>query len=130
ILPAPPGVVFRGRRPLLRFMEDQYLALEEGLALLEGHWELRVHIAGAAGWSGEELERLAAATYGELTRQARAVVPFPPRGERVFSAACLVERDGWIEFVERAEDLGVAQAGLVLDVTGPWPPYDFVRLVF
>jgi hypothetical protein len=130
ILPAPPGVVFRGRRPLLKFMEDQYLVLEEGLALLEGHWELRVHIAGAAGWNAEELERLAAETYGELRRHARAAVPFPPREERIYSAAFLVGRDGWIEFVERAEDLGAAQAGLVLDVTGPWPPYDFVRLVF
>ncbi len=130
ILPAPPGVVFRGRRPLLKFMEDQYLALEEGLSFLEGHWELRVRITAPAGGAGEEQEQLAAETYAELRRHARAAVPFPPSENHVLGAAFLVEHGSWIEFVERAEDLGAAHAGLALDVTGPWPPYDFVRLVF
>ncbi|HEX6940450.1 MAG TPA: GvpL/GvpF family gas vesicle protein [Longimicrobiales bacterium] len=131
ILPAPPGVVFRGRRPLLRFLEDQYLALEEGLSFLEGHWELRLHIAAAEpNGEGGELERSAMQTYAELRRYARAAVPFPRRERFLLSAAFLVDRTGWIEFVERAEDLGAAHAGLALDVTGPWPPYDFVRLVF
>ncbi|HEX7117547.1 MAG TPA: GvpL/GvpF family gas vesicle protein [Longimicrobiales bacterium] len=131
ILPAPPGVVFRGRRPLLRFLEDQYLALEEGLSFLEGHWELRLHIGPAEpDTEDDELERLATQTYAELRRFARAAVPFARTESLLLSAAFLVERAGWIEFVERAEDLGAAHAGLALDVTGPWPPYDFVRLVF
>src|SRR5690606_33770585 len=130
ILPAPPGVVFRGRRPLLKFMEDQYLALEEGLALLEGNWEIRLHIAAAAGQADEDLARLAADAYAELRRHARAAVPFSPGRDHLLSAAFLVERGGWIEFVEKAEELGAAHAGLAVDVTGPWPPYDFVRLVF
>ncbi len=131
ILPAPPGVVFRGRRPLMRFLEDQYLALEEGLGFLEGHWELRVHITTATpGAQGEMLGRLAADTYAELRRCARAAVPFPRDERRLLSAAFLVERGGWIDFVERAEDLAALHADLSLDVTGPWPPYDFVRIVF
>src|SRR5688572_17387364 len=45
ILPLPFGVLFRGRRVLIRFLQDQYLVLDEALAFLEGHWELRMHIA-------------------------------------------------------------------------------------
>lgn len=131
ILPAPPGVVFRGRRPLMHFLEDQYLALEEGLGFLEGSWELRLHIAPAApGPADGELVRLAAQLYAELRRLARAAVPFPREERRLLSAAFLVERAGWIDFVERAEDLGASHGALALDVTGPWPPYDFVKLVF
>jgi hypothetical protein len=43
------------------------------------------------------------------------------------TAAFLVGRASWIEFVERADDLGTAHPNLTFDVTGPWPPYDFVR---
>ena len=78
----------------------------------------------------EDLARLAADAYAELRRHARAAVPFSPDRAHLLSAAFLVERAGWIEFVEKAEELGAAHAGLAVDVTGPWPPYDFVRLVF
>ncbi len=129
ILPAPYGVVFRGRRALVRFLEDQYLALDEGLGFLEGHWELRVHaVPRGAEEPSPELEELAIQIYAELRRTARAAIPFPHEGRRLLSAAFLVERGAWIEFVNRAEDLVGAQPLLAFDVTGPWPPYDFVRM--
>jgi hypothetical protein len=130
ILPLPYGVVFRGRAALIRFLEDQYLVLDEGLGLFEGHWELRMHAhAAAPGEPGPEVRDLAVQLYSELRRFARAAVPFPRDGGRVLSAAFLVRRDAWIEFVERVDDLGAVHPELVFDVTGPWPPYDFVRIV-
>lgn len=130
ILPAPPGVVFRGRRHVIRFLEDQYPAIEEGLQLLEGHWELRLHVLPAVSRPvAPELIRDAAGAFAELRRGARAAVPFPRDDERLLSAAFLVERAGWVEFVERAEDFGARHPRLSLDVTGPWPPYDFIRMV-
>ena len=130
ILPAPPGVVFRSRRPLIRFLEDQYPALDEGLAFLEGHWELRLHIeARVAGDPDRSLHEVAAGVYTALRRLARAALPFPCDAPRLLSAAFLVERDAWVEFIERAEALAGAHEELALDVTGPWPPYDFVRIV-
>ncbi len=129
ILPAPYGVVFRGRRALVRFLEDQYLALDEGLAFLEGHWELRVHATPrGAEEPSPELEELAIHIYADLRRTARAAIPFPRDGRRLLSAAFLVERGAWIEFVNRADDLVGAQPLLAFDITGPWPPYDFVRM--
>jgi hypothetical protein len=130
VLPIPYGVVFRGRAPLIRFLEDQYLVLDEGLGLFEGHWELRMHVHGASpGEPGPEVRDLAVQLYAELRRFARAAVPFPRDGGRVLSAAFLVQRDTWIEFVERVDDLGSVHPELTFDVTGPWPPYDFVRIV-
>lgn len=129
ILPAPPGVIFANRRALVRFLDDQYMALVEGLMLLEGHWEFRLHLTRADLAAGPvdsgEVSRL----YAELRRLARAAVTFPRREDRLLSAALLVERPRWIEFVERAEEIGAARPELELDLTGPWPPYDFVKLV-
>ena len=126
VLPAPFGLVFRGRRAVIRFLEDQYIVLDEGLAFLEGHWELRLHISGDE--EDDALRELATQLYSEMRRFARAAIPLPAGGSRLMSAAFLVDRSAWIEFVERSDDLNVAHPELTFDVTGPWPPYDFVRM--
>jgi hypothetical protein len=46
----------------------------------------------------------------------------------VLSAAFLVNRSNWLQFMDQAEELGLRYTDLVFDVTGPWPPYDFVRM--
>ena len=129
VLPAPFGVIFRGRRQLIRLLQDQYIVLDEGLAFLDGHWELRLHITPSApGDPAPELADVAMQLYAELRRHARAAVPFPSEGRRLLSAAFLVDRNVWVEFVDRAEDLGTGHPELAFDVTGPWPAYDFVRI--
>lgn len=125
-LPAPFGIVFHGRRAVLRFMEDQYIVLEEGLAFVEGHWEMRLHILGEEGVDRLRLE--ASRLYSDLRGLARAAIPLRADEGRLLSAAFLVEQAEWIRFVEQADDLDRAHPELVFDVTGPWPPYDFVRI--
>jgi hypothetical protein len=130
ILPAPFGIVFKGRRQLIRILQEQYLVFDEGLSLLDGHWELRLHISGeAVGDAQVELSDLAMSVYAELRHYARAAVPFPKEGKRLVSCAFLVDRTTWVEFIERIEDYNTHHPGLSFDVTGPWPPYDFVRIV-
>ena len=128
VLPAPFGLVFRGRRSLIRFLEDQYIVLDEGLAFLDNHWELRLHVSALQENDGS-LSELATHLYSELRRFARAAIPLRARDERLLSAAFLVERGAWIEFVERADDLERSHPEIAFDVTGPWPPYDFVRIL-
>ncbi|MBW3552589.1 MAG: GvpL/GvpF family gas vesicle protein [Gemmatimonadetes bacterium] len=128
VLPAPFGLVFRGRRSLIRFLEDQYIVLDEGLAFLDNHWELRLHVSALQEDDGA-LTELATHLYSELRRFARAAIPLRAREERLLSAAFLVERGAWIEFVERADDLESSHPEIAFDVTGPWPPYDFVRIL-
>jgi hypothetical protein len=128
VLPAPYGVIFRGRRQLIRLLQDQYLVLDEGLSFFEGYWELRLHIAPSAASEDIDLGDLAMQLYSELRRHARAAVPFATTGTRLLSAAFLVQRTSWIEFVDRAEDLASAHGDITFDITGPWAPYDFVRI--
>jgi hypothetical protein len=127
VLPAPFGLVFQGRRAVLRFLEDQYIVLDEGLSFLDEHWEIRLHILGDDEVG--EIRNAASQLYSDLRRHARAAIPLPAGPGRLLSAAFLVERGSWIRFVEHAEDLNRAHPELVFDVTGPWPPYDFVKVV-
>ncbi|MEO5510960.1 MAG: GvpL/GvpF family gas vesicle protein [Longimicrobiales bacterium] len=130
ILPVPYGVVFRGRRQLIRVLQEQYLILDEGLSFVDGNWELRLHVSSTApGEVDEQLSDIAMECYSELRRYARAAVPLQREGKRLMTAAFLVDRSTWIEFVERADDLGTSHPELSFDVTGPWAPYDFVRTI-
>jgi hypothetical protein len=129
VLPAPFGIVFRGRKQLLRVLQDQYTVLEDGLSFLDGHWELRIHISPAArGTVDVELSDLAMQLYSELRQGVRAAVPFSREETRLVSAAFLVDRAAWLDFMKRAEDLGSQHPELSFDITGPWPAYDFVRI--
>jgi hypothetical protein len=130
ILPAPFGLVFHGRRPLIRMLQEQYLVLDEALSFLDGQCEVRIHILSADGSEADdELLHVANQIYSDLRRSARAAVPFPRDGRRLLSSAFLVEKTGWVEFIQRAENLASAHSEISLDITGPWPPYDFVRFV-
>jgi hypothetical protein len=66
--------------------------------------------------------------YAELRRVARAAVPFPREAPRVLSAAFLVERGASDAFRDRVDQLSALNSALELDLTGPWPPYDFVTM--
>ena len=69
ILPAPYGVVFRGRRQLIRLLQDQYLVFDEGLSFLDGHWELRLHVTlSAAADHRAEMRAVGTSIYTELRR--------------------------------------------------------------
>jgi hypothetical protein len=128
VLPAPAGVVFRGRRAVIRFLQEQYIPLEEGISLVEGHWEIRLHLKPTMPEGRSEAAEGALHVYSELRRYARAAFPFAHNDDHVLSAAFLVNRGSWLQFMDHAEELGHRHADLVFDVTGPWPPYDFVRM--
>lgn len=130
LVPAPFGLVFHGRRPLIRMLQDQYMMLDEALSFLDGQCEVRLHLSAADhADASDELVAAATQVYSDLRRSARAAVPFPREGSRLMGAAFLVEKTAWVEFIQRAEDLTSAQGDLTLDITGPWPPYDFVKFV-
>ena len=128
LLPSPAGIVFKGRRAVIRFLQEQYIPLEEGISLVEGHWEIRVHLKPTLPEGRTEAGEAALHVYGELRRFARAAFPFAHEDEHVLSAAFLVNRGSWLQFMDHAEELGHRHSDLVFDVTGPWPPYDFVRM--
>jgi hypothetical protein len=137
VLPVPYGVVFREKDVLTRWMELHYVALCDALAFVEDRAVARVHIERANGKpeereTGSDLAATAAEMYRVLRRKAVASVPLTVEQVTgiVLSAAFLVERELWKEFVAAVDEQREAHEDLHLDVTGPWAAYDFVRMDF
>ena len=137
VLPAPVGTVFRSAEVLQRWMELHYVALSDALAWLEGRVAARVHVTRAqARESEKEAGSDLAAIAAEITRSLRrhAVSTVPLRSEEVtgivLTAAYLVERELWSEFRDEVEEEADKHALVKVELTGPWPPYDFVRMQF
>ena len=135
LLPLMPGTMFRNEAALLGWMELHYVALSEGLAFVVDRVGARVHVAsvesdGAAGDSGTDL----AVTAAELMRtlRRRAVAAIPLRREHTTGIAIgvsfLVERTLWREFEQEVASIAVDGGNTRISLTGPWPPYDFVRI--
>lgn len=133
IVPAPYGIVFRSRKQVVEFLANQRVALEEVLNFLDGTFEMRLHIQPSGrrpDLSERELADQAARFYTALRRRSRAAFTLPASPPRVLSAAFLVGRTDWVNFVEYADELDADHPEFQLDLTGPWPPYDFVRMAF
>lgn len=137
VLPAPFGTVFRAADVLTRWMELHYVSLTGALEFVEDRSVARVHIVRADGKdedreAGSDLAASATESFRALRRRSVAVVPL--RLEQVtglvLSAAFLVERDLWKEFLRAVEEQQDAHHHLRFDVTGPWAPYDFVGMRF
>ena len=137
ILPTPVGTVFRSADVLNRWMELHYVSLSDALAWVEGRQAARVHITRANARNGEkeagsDLAAIAAEVSRSLRRHAVSTVPL--RNEEVtgivLTAAYLVERELWSEFAESVSDEGEKHPVVKIELTGPWPPYDFVRMQF
>lgn len=137
ILPMPVGAIFRSNEVLQRWMELHYVSLSDALAWVEGRQAARVHITRAQARNGDkEAGSDLAAIAAEVTRSLRrhAVATVPLRNEQVtgivLTAAYLVERELWSEFADAVDDEREKHPLVKLELTGPWPPYDFVRLQF
>ena len=133
VAPAPVGTVFRDRAALVRWLELHYHALHESLAYLDGRTVARVHIVKrdpSSTVDGAALAARAADVLKNLRSQAAAMVPLKTEQLTgiVLSGAFLVERDKWGAFSGAVGGAGSAHADLDIRMTGPWPPYDFVRL--
>ena len=139
VLPAPPGTVFQSESTLLRWLELHYFTLTEALAVIEGHAAARVSITSRPGAHDGEAERsfaaLAAESLRNLRTQASATVTLPradgdDEDGVVARASFLVDSQRWQSFKETVTKEAERQSTLDFRVTGPWPPYDFVRMQF
>jgi hypothetical protein len=137
VLPAPVGVVFRTPDVLLRWMELHYVALSDALEFVDDRVVARVHTEREGGKdeereAGADLAAAAAEAFRALRRRAVAAVPL--RLEKVtglvLSAAFLVDKELWKEFVAAVDEQRETHHMLRFDLTGPWAPYDFVRMQF
>lgn len=133
IVPAPYGIVFRDRQHVVDFLDHQHVALDEALSFLDGAFEMRLHVrlsGRSPGLVESVLEDRAAGFYTSLRRRSRAAFTLPPAADHILSAAFLVNRSEWVSFVEHADEIDAEHTEFQFDLTGPWPPYDFVRMAF
>lgn len=134
MLPAPMGVVFRSRDAVQRWLELHFVALSDALNYVENRVAARVHVWRPGETDEREVGADLAAAAAESLRVLRhnAVSTVPLRTEKltgiVLSAAFLVEHDKWNEFAAELEEQGRHNAELRFELTGPWPPYDFVQM--
>jgi hypothetical protein len=154
ILPAPAGVVFRARDALERWLELHFVTLTDALAYVEGRVGARVHVTRRAErLSGAvpavvggrpmtppalteemviDVGAIAAESFRVLRRHAAASVSIRPEtpdsGEAI--ASFLLERDRWEGFEAAIHEEARRDFELTFRLTGPWPPYDFVRMQF
>lgn len=137
VLPTPPGVVFRTEHMLSRWMELHYVALNDALAFVSDRLAMRVHVQRAGGnrddaESGSDLAELAGTVFRDLRRCAVASVPLTI--EKItgitLSGAFLVEREALGDFELAVTEVKTRNPKLAIERTGPWAPYDFVRMQF
>ncbi len=139
VLPAPPGTVFQSEGTLVRWLELHYFTLTEALSVVEGHTAARVSITTQGqhedGDSQKSFAALAAESLRLLRSQAAATVTLPKAdGDDedgvVARASFLIDSRRWQTFKDTVSKEAQRQGTLDFKVTGPWPPYDFVRMQF
>lgn len=145
VLPAPPGTVFRTRDSLVRWLELHYFTLTQAIGVVEGHAEARVLITrsqsadGSAATADEikektkQLAAVASDSLRVLRGQSAATISLPVAADDttvVSHASFLVDVERWGLFTELVAKEDQRHADLNFRLTGPWPPYDFVRMEF
>lgn len=136
VLPAPVGVVFRSRDAVLRWLELHYVALRDALNFVDARVVARVHVRRPGDTEDREAgtDLAAAAAEGLRVLRRSAVASVPLRLEQVTgvvsSAAFLVEQELWKDFGAKVSEQGARVPSLRFDLTGPWPPFDFVQMQF
>jgi hypothetical protein len=139
VLPAPPQTTFRSPTAALQWLELHAVTLADGLSYIDGRCGARVtasrDVAGATS-DPSVLPPSAAAieAFRSLRRHAAATVPVASThvgdGTTIVTEAFLVDRAAWDRFAAEVAAEDARSPGLLLQLTGPWPVYDFVRLQF
>ena len=144
VLPVPPGVVFRSTDAVVRWLEIHYVPLSDALAYVDGRAEARVHVEALAGrgvggvppdHQRVELDAVSGAVFKSLAESAVGWCSAPaakgaPGDAGRASASFLVDRAQWSQFEAAVAVEGTRDPGLSVRASGPWPPYDFVRMQF
>ena len=141
IVPAPFGTIFRGRDSLLRWIELHYFTLVEAVTFVADRAMARVIVSygdepentTAMAIDADLLENTADESFRLLRRHAVAsLVINNHTGEAgpAARASFLIERERWDVFNDIVREEQKRLREMTVECTGPWPPYDFVRMQF
>ena len=141
VLPAPPGVVARGRDCVAQWLELHYVTLTEAMEFVDGRCAARVHVTRTAPAASNQrpletppidIDGVAGEVFRALRRHAAASVTLRPAAKEDgrASASFLVETERWRPFADAVVEEGRRDAIVRVELSGPWPPYDFVKMQF
>jgi hypothetical protein len=141
VVPAPFGSVFRSRESLMRWLELHYFTLIEAVTFVADRAMARVSVSygdepentTAMSIDADLLETSADESFRVLRRHAVASLVMTSHSGAAAPAArasFLIERDRWDVFNEVVREEQKRLREMHLECTGPWPPYDFVRMQF
>ncbi len=129
VVPLPERLDAEDEEAVRAFLRLESIALVEALEFLEDCYELRVHVrAGARVGGGADRAEIGRTIFAEGRQAAKAALHLHREGDSLLDAAFLVRRGEWIGFVELVTEWEERISGIRVDVTGPWPAWDFVRL--
>jgi len=119
IVPAPFGSIFRTRDSLMRWLELHYFTLLEAVTFVADRAMARVVVS-----YGDEPENTTAMSIdADLLDNAAEAGP-------AARASFLIERERWDVFNDIVREEQKRLREMHVECTGPWPPYDFVRMQF
>ena len=141
IVPAPFGSVFRNRDALMRWLELHYFTLIEAVTFVADRAMARVSVSygdepentTAMAIDADLLDTSADESFRLLRRHAVASLVMTNHSGTAAPAArasFLIERDRWDVFNEIVREEQKRLREMHVECTGPWPPYDFVRMQF
>jgi hypothetical protein len=141
IVPAPFGSIFRSRDSLVRWLELHYFTLVEAVAFVTDRAMARVVVSygdepentTAMSIDADLLDSAADESFRVLRRHAVASLVISNHAGEAGPAArasFLIERERWGVFNDVVKEEQKRLREMHLECTGPWPPYDFVRLQF
>ncbi len=141
IVPAPFGSIFRGRDSLVRWLELHYFTLVEAVTFVADRAMARVVVSygdepentTAMSIDADVLDTAADESFRILRRHAVASLVISNHAGEVGPAArasFLIERERWDVFSDIVKEEQKRLREMHVECTGPWPPYDFVRLQF
>lgn len=138
IVPAPYGAVFESIHVVQRWLEVHYYTLSDALRFVEDKVAARVYVSERDSLLDEmtvndrptDVVAVASEAFRALRRQTVASSTLRASdgsGHRV-AGTFLVGRDRWNAFHDVVNEEGRRYPSLQFRLSGPWPPYDFVRL--
>jgi hypothetical protein len=141
IVPAPFGAIFRGRDSLLRWLELHYFTLLEAVTFVADRAMARVSVSygdesedtTAMSIDANLLDTAADESFRLLRRHAVASLVLSNHAAEAAPAARAsfrIERERWDVFCDIVREEQKRLREMHVECTGPWPPYDFVRMQF
>ena len=141
IVPAPFGSIFRSRESLMRWLELHYFTLLEAVTFVADRAMARVVVSygdepentTAMSIDADLLDNAADESFRVLRRHAVASVVVSNHAAELGPAArasFLIERERWDVFNDIVREEQKRLREMHVECTGPWPPYDFVRMQF